>query len=104
MLLFSSPGSTVHPLMRQPQRDHGWLCLRNLGALVISVCRDAGVHLKAGEGGQGDLEKKTAPSSFESLEKPLGGLICDLGTASPSPACEALKWVPAGRCRFPEGR
>ena len=72
MLLFSSPGSTVHPLMRQPQRDHGWLCLKNLGALVISVCRDAGVHLKVGEGGQGDLEKKTAQNRFESLEKPLG--------------------------------
>ena len=74
MLLFSSPGSTAHPLMRQSQRDHGWLCLKNLDALVISVCRDAGVHLKA-EGGQGDLEKKTAQSRFESLEKPLGWLI-----------------------------
>ena len=82
-----------------------WLALfEEPGRPGISVCRDAGVHLQAGEGGQGDSEKKTAQSRFESLEKPLGGLICDLGTASPSSACKALKWVPAGRCRHLEGR
>lgn len=47
---FPSPGSTIRPSTWQPRRDHSLLCLKDLSALVIFVCRGARVHLKAPEG------------------------------------------------------
>lgn len=44
--------------MRQPQRDHILLCLKDLSALIIFVCRDTGIHLKAGEGRESSRRKQ----------------------------------------------
>lgn len=51
-------GRAVPLLMQQPQRDHVLLCLKDLSALIIFVCRDAGIHLKAGKGRESHRRKQ----------------------------------------------
>ena len=68
MLLFSSPGSTVHPLMRQPQRDRGWLCLKNLGALVFLFVETPGYTWKREKEGRETQRRKQLKAVLSHLK------------------------------------